>query len=83
MAIDGEYPILEYLILWDPPEDRRTVLILPETLQTPHLRHLTITVPFQYDLHYLRLLRASSHSILHYTTHPLTSSRLFCSSRFH
>jgi hypothetical protein len=42
MAIDGEYPILEYLILVDPPEDNSTVLILPETLETPHLRHLGI-----------------------------------------
>jgi hypothetical protein len=41
-AIDGEYPILEYLILADPLEDKRTVLILPETLQTPHLHHLSI-----------------------------------------
>jgi hypothetical protein len=45
MAIDGEYPILEYLILWDPraPENRTTVLALPETLQTPHLRQLVIS----------------------------------------
>jgi hypothetical protein len=42
MAIDGEYPILEYLILEDPPEEKSTVLIFPETLQTPHLRHLLI-----------------------------------------
>jgi len=42
MAIDGEYPILEYLILDDPPGDDSAVLILPETLQTPHLRHLAI-----------------------------------------
>ena len=42
MAIDGEYPILEYLILGNPPEERRTVLILHEALQTPHLRVLTI-----------------------------------------
>ena len=41
-AIDGEYSILEYLILVDPPEDKRTVLILPETLQTTNLRHLAI-----------------------------------------
>ena len=41
-AIDGEYPILEYLILADPPKDKSTVLILPETLQTPYLRHLSI-----------------------------------------
>ena len=42
MAIDEEYTILEYLILADPPEEKSTVLILPETLQTPHLRHLMI-----------------------------------------
>jgi uncharacterized protein YbaR (Trm112 family) len=83
MAIDGEYPILEYLILGDPPEDNSTVLILPETLETPHLRHLAIDCSIPIRFHYLRLLLASSHSILHYTTHPLTSSRLFCSSRFH
>ena len=41
-AIDGEYPILEHLILEDPPEDKSTVLILPETLQAPRLRHLVI-----------------------------------------
>jgi hypothetical protein len=44
MAMDGEYPILEYLILWDPPKgssmESSMVLTLPETLQTPHLRHL-------------------------------------------
>ena len=42
MSIDGEYPILEYLILGDQFEEKDTVLILPETLQTPHLRHLAI-----------------------------------------
>jgi hypothetical protein len=42
MAIDGEYPILEYLILRYPSGDKRAVLILPETLQIPHLRHLAI-----------------------------------------
>ena len=42
MAIDGEYPILEYLILWDPPGDKSTVLILPETLEAPNLHHLAI-----------------------------------------
>jgi hypothetical protein len=52
MAFDGEYPILEYLILWDPPKDRRTVLILPETLQTPHLRQLGIdcSIPIRFQL---------------------------------
>ena len=42
MAMDGEYPILEYLVLVDPREDKSTVLIFPETLETPHLRHLFI-----------------------------------------
>ncbi len=41
-AIDGEYPILEHLILWDPPGEKTTILTLPETLETPHLRHLMI-----------------------------------------
>ncbi len=51
MAIDGEYPILEYLILSDPPDDKSMVLILPETLQTPHLRHLVIncSIPIRFQ----------------------------------
>ena len=51
-AIDGEYSILEYLILADPPKDKTTVLTLPETLQTPHLRHLTIncSIPIRFQL---------------------------------
>ena len=52
MTIDGEYPILEYLILKDPLEDKNKVLILPETLQTPHLRHLSIScsIPIRFQL---------------------------------
>jgi hypothetical protein len=46
MAIDGEYPILEYLILWGLPEEKRTVFTLPGTLQTPHLRHMAINSSF-------------------------------------
>ena len=51
-AIDGEYPILEYLILVAPSEDKKTVIILPETLQTPHLRHLVIdcSIPIRFPL---------------------------------
>jgi hypothetical protein len=41
-AMDEEYPFLEYLIIAPPVKDRSTVLILPETLQAPHLRHLTL-----------------------------------------
>jgi hypothetical protein len=52
MALDEEYPILEYLILADPPKERSTVLTLPETLQTPHLRHLAIncSIPIRLQL---------------------------------
>ena len=39
-AMDEEYPFLEYLIIVTPLDS--TVLILPETLQAPHLRHLTL-----------------------------------------
>jgi hypothetical protein len=41
MAIDEEFPILEYLILVPPPGDN-TALMLPETLQAPNLHHLTL-----------------------------------------
>ena len=44
-AMDEEYPFLEYLIIAPLPpqlEDTSTVLILPETLQAPHLRHLML-----------------------------------------
>ena len=40
-AIDEEYPTLEHLILWPLSEDYSS-LILPKTLQAPHLRHLTL-----------------------------------------
>jgi hypothetical protein len=41
MAIDEDFPILDYLIMHPPLEDS-TALMLPETLQAPHLRHLTL-----------------------------------------
>ncbi|KAI0270364.1 hypothetical protein BGY98DRAFT_1100696 [Russula aff. rugulosa BPL654] len=53
MAIDGEYPILEYLILGNNiKKTRTTVSILPETLQTPHLRFLAIncSIPIRFQL---------------------------------
>jgi hypothetical protein len=52
MAIDGEYPILEYLMLSDPLDDKNTVSILPETLQMPHLRHFVIgcSIPIRFQL---------------------------------
>ena len=52
MALDGEYPILEYLILWDLPEGKSTVLILPKTLEAPNLCHLAIdcSIPIRFQL---------------------------------
>ncbi|KAI0276391.1 hypothetical protein BGY98DRAFT_707377 [Russula aff. rugulosa BPL654] len=52
MAIDGEYPILEYLILGYPSKDKRTVLTLSETLHAPHLRLLGIacSIPIRFQL---------------------------------
>ncbi|KAI0274445.1 hypothetical protein BGY98DRAFT_1098980 [Russula aff. rugulosa BPL654] len=41
MAIDEEFPILEYLIV-DPFTKDDTPLMLPETLQAPLLRHLSL-----------------------------------------
>ena len=41
MAIDGEFPILEYLAM-GPTLNGNTTLVLPETLQAPNLRHLTL-----------------------------------------
>jgi hypothetical protein len=52
MAINEEYPILEYLILV-PPQERNTILILPETLQAPNLRHIMLAgfaLPMGYRL---------------------------------
>ena len=40
-AMDGEYPILENLIIGPPSEDVRTILTFPETFQAPRLRHFT------------------------------------------
>ena len=42
MTFDEEYPVLEYLILGPSIVDSSMALILPETLQAPHLRHLSL-----------------------------------------
>ena len=42
MAINGEYPVLEYLIMAHSPDDDSKGLMLPETFQAPHLRHLML-----------------------------------------
>ena len=41
-AMDDEYPILEFLVINLPNEDESTILIIPETLQAPHLRSLDL-----------------------------------------
>ena len=41
MAIEAEFSILEYLIV-EPRTRDSSVLVLPETLQTPNLRHLMV-----------------------------------------
>ena len=53
MAMNEEYPILEYLYIMLPTEDNSTILTFQETLQTPHLRHLTLqgfTLPMSSQL---------------------------------
>jgi hypothetical protein len=42
VAMDDEYPILEYLIVMHAIEDKSTISHFPETLQAPHLRHLML-----------------------------------------
>jgi hypothetical protein len=42
MAMDEEYPILEYLYIARQLQDNSTILRFPETLQTPHLRYLLL-----------------------------------------
>ena len=42
MAMDEEYPILEYLYITLPLNDNSMILRFPETLQAPHLRHLEL-----------------------------------------
>ena len=42
VAMDEEYPILEYLYITRPLKDHSTVLRFPETLQAPHLRFLSL-----------------------------------------
>ena len=41
-AMDDEYPILEFLAIEPPIEDKSTISMFPETLQAPHLRSLSL-----------------------------------------
>ena len=40
VAMDDEYPILDYLVISHPDEDKSSISQLPETLEAPNLRHL-------------------------------------------
>jgi hypothetical protein len=42
VAMDEEYPILEFLVIVLPKEDNSATLTFPGTLQAPHLRHLLL-----------------------------------------
>ena len=42
VAMDDEYPILEYLIISLPREDMSSICQFPETLQAPNLRHVYV-----------------------------------------
>lgn len=48
LAMDGEFPMLENLVLM-PPDKRDTGLVLPKEFQAPHLRHL-ILVNFAFPI---------------------------------
>ena len=41
-VMDGEFPILEYLVITLPTEDNNTIFAFPETLQAPHLHLLAL-----------------------------------------
>ena len=71
VAINGEYPVLEYLIL-QPSEwwNKRTALMLPETFQAPRLRHLTLT-GFAYPIRSQLLTNAADIvTLCLHMTHP-------------
>ena len=54
MAIDEEFPILEYLIVLCWSKESEVPLMLPETLQAPNLQHLALqgfTCPIRPRLH--------------------------------
>ena len=41
-AMDDEYPILQFLVIELPIEDKSTILMFPGTFQAPHLRSLSL-----------------------------------------
>ena len=48
VAIENEYPILEYLIIWCWIEGNTMLVMFPETFHAPHIRHLALlglTIP--------------------------------------
>jgi hypothetical protein len=41
-VIEGDYPVLEDLIIWSWTRDDMTLVMFPETFHAPHLRHLAL-----------------------------------------
>jgi hypothetical protein len=83
VIIKEEYPILEHLTIRHQIKDNRTFLTLPETLEAPHLRHLTlVNFAFRLDFDYSLLPCASSHFVLSRTAHLPTSIQILCSNGF-
>ena len=73
IAMDDEYPILEYLIIDLRIDDISldTFLVLPEALQAPHLRHLTL-VGFALPIGSRLLTTARLMTLCLVMTHPST-----------
>jgi hypothetical protein len=81
MVIDGEYPILEYLIM-EILKDNHDALMLPETLQVPHLHDLMLigfAFPMESQLLTTALDLVTLCLHMQYPFHFL----LFCSCGFH
>ena len=70
VAIDEEYPVLEYLIMRPFEWRKGMALLLPETLQAPRLHHLMLT-GFAFPMKRQLLTNAASIVTLYlYVSHP-------------
>ncbi|KAI0275734.1 hypothetical protein BGY98DRAFT_37847 [Russula aff. rugulosa BPL654] len=83
MVIDEEFPILEYLIIWS-PEKGDKALMLPETLQTPNLRHLALegfACPMRSRLHPISASLVTLFLVINHQSAYFQPN--FCTNRFH
>ena len=79
MAIEEEYPILEYLMVTSSMKED-WALILPETLRASHLHHLVLSgfaFPTESQLLFLFTFFFTSN------IHPQIPDQLFCPDDFH